>query len=555
MINGTKLLNVAGMTRGRRDGILKSEKVRHVVKIGPMHLKGVWIPFERALDFANKEKITESLYPLFVHNINSLLYHPTNTPRTTAVANMADRSMMSRQQQSQQQSRQQQHMMQQQQQMQHRRPDGVVPLSSSIAPAATMAHLSAHHTLPSHHNSHLARPNMERSNSFPTPPSSSSGILDLGSSGPQYWSASNVTPVTQSLPVENGVTSRSMPTTPVTTPPSSNMQPLTPYPPTPYNDASRPTQGNLTPQQQLSQHNASRFGGPIGQPQSQYGGAARNSTEMGPPATSRHQPSASRPSSRHTVDVKSDGAEEHQASTDQDEHEAEHVEEEGDHEAEHENEYTHDDGQSYHATRAPYYSSMGPISGENSSHLSPAMVASGQTSQNVNGARSPYNTPNLAVPRTVETPAGANARTSNNNQTQWQPTQDNSTYAMNPRHPNVGYDNSVYQPNRSHAHDPQDSGYSTHNGMGLSMGASYASQGQPGMTGLSAGTKRGRDDDDDGHDSRSSSRAGDDRIGDENAIKRRKMAGASSPLIGGALGSNSRPVDRRSALQVQRGRR
>jgi protein SOK2 len=42
MINGTKLLNVAGMTRGRRDGILKSEKTRNVVKIGPMHLKGVW---------------------------------------------------------------------------------------------------------------------------------------------------------------------------------------------------------------------------------------------------------------------------------------------------------------------------------------------------------------------------------------------------------------------------------------------------------------------------------------------------------------------------------
>lgn len=42
MINGTKLLNVAGMTRGRRDGILKSEKNRAVVKIGPMHLKGVW---------------------------------------------------------------------------------------------------------------------------------------------------------------------------------------------------------------------------------------------------------------------------------------------------------------------------------------------------------------------------------------------------------------------------------------------------------------------------------------------------------------------------------
>lgn len=47
MINGTKLLNVAGMTRGRRDGILKSEKMRHVVKIGPMHLKGVWYETRR----------------------------------------------------------------------------------------------------------------------------------------------------------------------------------------------------------------------------------------------------------------------------------------------------------------------------------------------------------------------------------------------------------------------------------------------------------------------------------------------------------------------------
>jgi enhanced filamentous growth protein 1 len=78
MINGTKLLNVAGMTRGRRDGILKAEKQKHVVKIGPMHLKGVWIPFEKALEFANKEKITELLYPLFVHNIGALLYHPVN---------------------------------------------------------------------------------------------------------------------------------------------------------------------------------------------------------------------------------------------------------------------------------------------------------------------------------------------------------------------------------------------------------------------------------------------------------------------------------------------
>jgi len=84
-VNGTKLFNVAGLTRGRRDGILKSEKIQHVVKIGPAHLRGVWIPLERALEFANKEKITEILYPLFVRDIGSLLYNPSNSSGTNVV--------------------------------------------------------------------------------------------------------------------------------------------------------------------------------------------------------------------------------------------------------------------------------------------------------------------------------------------------------------------------------------------------------------------------------------------------------------------------------------
>ena len=41
-INGTKLLNVAGINRGRRDGLLKNERTRHVVKIGQIHEKGTW---------------------------------------------------------------------------------------------------------------------------------------------------------------------------------------------------------------------------------------------------------------------------------------------------------------------------------------------------------------------------------------------------------------------------------------------------------------------------------------------------------------------------------
>ncbi|CDK28122.1 unnamed protein product [Kuraishia capsulata CBS 1993] len=79
MINGTKLLNVARMTRGRRDGILKSEKIRHVVKIGSMHLKGVWIPFERALSMAQREKIVDLLYPLFVKDIKRVIQQGTPT--------------------------------------------------------------------------------------------------------------------------------------------------------------------------------------------------------------------------------------------------------------------------------------------------------------------------------------------------------------------------------------------------------------------------------------------------------------------------------------------
>lgn len=68
-VNGTKLLNVVGMTRGRRDGILKTERVREVVKVGPMCLKGVWIPFERAAEIARNEGVEGLLYPLFVADL------------------------------------------------------------------------------------------------------------------------------------------------------------------------------------------------------------------------------------------------------------------------------------------------------------------------------------------------------------------------------------------------------------------------------------------------------------------------------------------------------
>lgn len=86
MVNGTKLLNVAGMSRGKRDGILKNEKGRVVVKVGAMHLKGVWVTFSRAKTLASQYKISDILYPLFVNDPSVFLYSNAvpNTPRPSS---------------------------------------------------------------------------------------------------------------------------------------------------------------------------------------------------------------------------------------------------------------------------------------------------------------------------------------------------------------------------------------------------------------------------------------------------------------------------------------
>lgn len=80
-VNGTRLLDAVGVVQPYRDDILQAEKIRHDVLIESMHLRGVWIPFERALYFANKERMTEELYPLFVHNLAALLHLPSNQTR------------------------------------------------------------------------------------------------------------------------------------------------------------------------------------------------------------------------------------------------------------------------------------------------------------------------------------------------------------------------------------------------------------------------------------------------------------------------------------------
>ncbi|KAM0749853.1 hypothetical protein T439DRAFT_276214, partial [Meredithblackwellia eburnea MCA 4105] len=41
-VNGTKLVNMAGLTRGKRDTVLKLEPVKRIQKQGLSALKGVW---------------------------------------------------------------------------------------------------------------------------------------------------------------------------------------------------------------------------------------------------------------------------------------------------------------------------------------------------------------------------------------------------------------------------------------------------------------------------------------------------------------------------------
>lgn len=234
MINGTKLLNVAGMTRGRRDGILKSEKTRHVVKIGPMHLKGVWIPFDRALDFANKEKITEQLYPLFVHDIGALLYHPSNQPRP-GLGNSNALAAVDR-----------------------RRSDARLmgaPPTSTAPPLHHHHSMSTPMTQPPHSiapNPAGGRPGLDRAHTFPTPPTSASSNFGGVAPHNSYGEWSNGQP----LQIDTGLSNaRSVPTTPASTPPG-----IQPYQTSQAYDSSR--QMYTAPSTQYPSQ-MRQFGGPL----------------------------------------------------------------------------------------------------------------------------------------------------------------------------------------------------------------------------------------------------------------------------------------------------
>ncbi|KAK3616517.1 hypothetical protein LTR56_025898 [Elasticomyces elasticus] len=332
MINGTKLLNVAGMTRGRRDGILKSEKTRHVVKIGPMHLKGVWIPFDRALDFANKEKITEMLYPLFVHNIGALLYHPTNQARQS-IGNAAMAAAARRPDQQQ--------------------PEYVRTPQGSQPPALTHHHSMSNgsgiqqppHSIAPHPAS--GRPGLDRAHTFPTPPASASSLtMGMGNAGSSYEYGGHAGGMNsgQPLSVDTGMTARTMPTTPASSPPGTahGYQTSQPYDGSRQMYSAGPGYGHYPSQQPMG-----RYPGVQSSP-----GGVKN--EMGPPARAgaENEVGEHKPHDGYAGQQDADG--------------------------EHEGEYTHTSS-SYGARRYSYSykpnTTSGPVHSD-PSHISPEMTHS-----------------------------------------------------------------------------------------------------------------------------------------------------------------------------------
>lgn len=207
------------------------------------------------------------------------------------------------------------------------------------------------------------RPGLDRAHTFPTPPASASSIMGMGNSGSSYeWNNANVQAVsgTQPLSIDTGLSNtRSVPTTPASTPPGTVQQGMS-YQTAQSYDGSRPMY-SAPPSQPAQYHTQS-------QPMMGY-----PKSEMAPPARAPDQ-----------GDVKpADGI---MAPNDDPVNHANG----GDENAEHE--YTHSNA-SYNGNRAPYAYNpapgSGPITGQHP-HLSPEMT--GSPHQNGSGRATPRTT-------------------------------------------------------------------------------------------------------------------------------------------------------------------
>lgn len=345
------------------------------------------IPFERALDFANKEKITDLLYPLFVHNIGSLLYHPQNSRQTNMVVHESQRRQL----------------------------EVTSPTRTTQGPQPPALH--HHHSMQAPAPSHMpnpsnaliphpgSRPGLERAHTFPTPPSSASSLIPMSTQGSSYeWgsqSMSSGVQGSQPLSIETGIGSaRSMPATPATTPPGNGIQSMqsyqsqSGYDSKPYYSAAPQSQPQYAPQQPLAQPSMTSFGQSL--PPASY-----IKSEMGPPSVR----ASGGQTEAENGEVKSDRYSQGNGQVGHGSGEGEVVQE-------HDAEYMHDNNAAYNANRGSYtYTtnpSVGSLTGEHA-HLSPEMTGSphqngsGRITPRTSGGAQPqwasgYNTPPRQAP-------------------------------------------------------------------------------------------------------------------------------------------------------------
>jgi len=358
------------------------------------------IPFERALDFANKEKITDQLYPLFVHNIGGLLYNPENASRTSAVVAATERRRMDGGDTSRPGQGSQPPALVHHHSMQSTVGSQVPPTPHSIAP---------------HPNA--GRPGIDRAHTFPTPPTSASSVMGIGNQSNSYdWGnqnlGSNVTN-TQPLSIDTGIgNTRSMPTTPATTPPGGSIQSMQPY----------QTQQNYENSKQYYSSTPGSQNGYSQQPSmNRYAQSMANPTyvksEMGPPSAP-----GSGPTDSEHHDHKADSYSHVPASS--------HVSAapEVDSSDHHENGYMNNNAAAYGTNRSTY--TYNPVADH--PHLSPEMTGS-PSQQNGSGRVTPrtmpggqpqwtqdYQTPSRPPPlsslyNVMADSRGANGATANDN--------------------------------------------------------------------------------------------------------------------------------------------
>lgn len=448
------------------------------------------IPFERALDFANKEKITELLYPLFVHNIGALLYHPTNSNRTNAVMAAAERQKLQTKQQQQ----------------------GLIGAPGSQPPS-----LHHHHSMNSGSTPHMSqpphsiaphpgagRPALDRAHTFPTPPTSASSGIGMGSSGSSYdWGAQNMSNNIQGgQPLSIDTHPHSTPNTPATTPPGPQIGSMHSYSNQQTYDNSRPLysapaapQGQYAAQQNVQHPSNNYMKHEMGPPSGRALGSGREGEhlEQKPDAYAHGQPNNN--GAHGTGD------------------------EEADHE--HDTDYPHDTSAAYNSHRGSYNYSSGPSLG--SLHGEHAQI-----SPEMNGSPSHQNGSGRMTPRNS---TGSQPGWTSGYQTPPRAAPSSNLY-------NVMSDTRSSVPNGTASTD------------GYSSGTLQSSYAPSQVNGSTPSNKRLRDDDQDDQ-----IRAESD---DVSGLKRQKLSRQGS--IGGAASGSSydrdgRPINRARSTIVQRSHR